>query len=182
MKKSKVLVICMAVLCCIFGCGKSDAKPAGSSTAATASSSVATASSSVAEVPNAAPTKSAEGIDVDLTALSSTMVYAEVYNMMTAPVNYVGKTVKMDGIFAYYKDENTKKEYFACIVQDATACCSQGIEFVLSGSHKYPEDYPKLNSNICVVGEFDTYKEGESSYCTLRNAKFIDANKKGPQS
>ena len=42
----------------------------------------------------------AEGIDVDLTALSSTMVYAEVYNMITAPEQYRGKVVKMEGLFA----------------------------------------------------------------------------------
>ena len=31
---------------------------------------------------------SAEGIDIDLTELSATMVYAEVYNMMTSPESY----------------------------------------------------------------------------------------------
>ena len=34
---------------------------------------------------------------VDLTALSSTMVYSEVSQMMTAPEKYVGKMVKMAG-------------------------------------------------------------------------------------
>ena len=64
-------------------------------------------------------------IDVDLTQLSSTMVYAEVYNMMTSPETYIGKIVKMDGTFAYYHDKTTDQYYFACLIQDATACCSQ---------------------------------------------------------
>ena len=113
----------------------------------------------------------AEGVDVDLTALSSTMVYAEVYNMMTAPSDYIGKTVKMEGPFATYHDEAADKWYFACIIKDATACCSQGIEFELAGDRKYPEDYPAEGDEICVVGVFDTYQEGESTYCTLRNAE-----------
>jgi len=116
---------------------------------------------------------STEGIDVDLTALSSTMVYSEVYNMMVTPENYVGKTVKMDGIFASYHDESADKYYFACIISDATACCSQGIEFVLTDGYSYPDDYPEEGGDVCVVGVFDTYQEGGYTYCTLRNARLV---------
>ncbi len=116
---------------------------------------------------------SAEGIDVDLTALSSTMVYSEVYSMMAEPERYIGKTVKMDGLFAYYHDEATDNYYYACIIQDATACCAQGIEFVLTEEYSYPEDYPQVEDEICVVGVFDTYLEGGYTYCTLRNARLL---------
>ena len=116
---------------------------------------------------------SADGLDVDLTALSSTMVYSEVYNMMVMPEDYIGKTVKMEGIFSSFCDESTGKYYFACIIMDATACCSQGIEFELEGDHKYPEDYPEPGDEVCVVGTFDTYQEGEYTYCTLRNARML---------
>lgn len=120
-----------------------------------------------------APSTPSGGIDVDLTILSSTMVYSEVYNMMLAPEQYIGKKIKMDGLFSYFRNEETGNEYFACIVQDATACCAQGIEFELSGEHKYPDDYPALDSEICVVGDFDTYNEGNYTYYTLRNASFV---------
>ena len=109
-------------------------------------------------------------VDVDLAALSSTMVYSEVYNMMMTPDNYLGKTIKMKGVFSYFKDDNTGNEYFSCIIQDATACCAQGIEFVLEGDPKYPEDYPQQGAEITVVGIFDTYYEGQYRYCTLRSA------------
>ncbi|MBR0082164.1 MAG: hypothetical protein IJP98_05445 [Clostridia bacterium] len=112
-------------------------------------------------------------VDVDLTALSSTMVYSEVYNMVCSPEDYLGKIVKMDGAFAYYHDEATDNYYFACIIQDATACCAQGIEFVLTDDYSYPADYPEAGDEICVVGTFDTYMEGEYTYCTLRNAKLL---------
>jgi len=115
----------------------------------------------------------AEGVDVDLTALSSTMVFSEVYNMMVEPESYVGKTVKMDGTFSVYYDEPTKEYYFACIIQDATACCAQGIEFELTDEYKYPDDYPEEGGNVCVVGVFDTYKENDSTYCTLRKARLV---------
>ena len=57
--------------------------------------------------PDDEPSQSASNLDVDLTTLSSTMVYSEVYNMMYEPDRYVGKRIKMDGQFAVYEDPNT---------------------------------------------------------------------------
>lgn len=123
------------------------------------------------EEPAVPAVSAAEGIDVDLTALSSTMVYSEVYSMMTSPEDYIGKTVKMRGTYAVYHDEQTDKYYFACIIKDATACCAQGIEFELTDDYTYPDDYPAEGEEACVVGVFDTYKEGSNTYATLRNAQ-----------
>jgi len=111
-------------------------------------------------------------VDIDLTELSSTMVYSEVYNMMSMPENYIGKTVRMEGDFYTYYDENQNQYYFACLIRDATACCAQGIECVLAGDYTYPDDYPEEGSSVCVSGVFDTYEDGPYTYCTLRNAKF----------
>ncbi|MCR5417437.1 MAG: hypothetical protein K6E84_00800 [Lachnospiraceae bacterium] len=112
-------------------------------------------------------------VDLDLTNLSSTMVYSEVYNMMTVPEDYIGKTIKMNGTYVYYKDATTGNEYFSCIIQDATACCSQGIEFILTEDYRYPDDYPAEGTTICVSGVFDTYEENGVKYCTLRNARLV---------
>lgn len=77
----------------------------------------------------------------------------------------------MNGTFNVYYTEATNTYFFACIVQDATACCAQGLEFVLKGEHVYPDDYPELGEEITVTGVFDTYMEGEYEYCTLRDAE-----------
>ena len=120
--------------------------------------------------------EAASDVDVDLTKLSSTMVYSEVYDMMTKPEDYIGKAVRMNGQFALYQatDESGKpvpdQTYFACVIADATACCQQGLEFVLSGDYKYPDDYPELGTEITVSGEFRTYFEGLYQYCHLVNA------------
>ena len=128
------------------------------------------------DTPPASQSQSTGNIDVDLTALSSTMVYSEVYSMMSFPDDYVGKTVKMKGQFAVYQatDENgafiPDQIYFACVIADATACCSQGLEFVLAGEHTYPDDYPELGSEITVTGTFELYEEDGFQYCRLGNA------------
>ena len=109
--------------------------------------------------------KSKNGIDVDLTSKSANMVYTEVYNMMVTPEKYIGKTVKMKGTFAQYHDEAADKY--------SMACCSQGMEFVLNKKYKFPKDYPKEGDKICVIGVFQTYKEGKDTYCTLTNARIV---------
>lgn len=119
------------------------------------------------------PLSTTEGIDIDLTTMSSSMVYSQVYSMTIDPQSYIGKTVKMKGQFAYYHDETTGADYFACVVQDATACCAQGLEFSLKGEHTFPDDYPQEGEEVCVIGEFSTYEEAGYVYFTLRNAEFV---------
>lgn len=96
-----------------------------------------------------APTVS---VAVDLTTLSSTMVYAEVFNMMVSPDDYIGKTIRMTGIFTVYQDPETKQVYCGVIVEDATACCAQGFDLVMPEERSYPQDYPAPESEITVVG------------------------------
>lgn len=120
-------------------------------------------------MPSAEPSTERQTVDVDLTTLNSTMVYSEVYNMTTNPENYMGKTVRMSGTFNYAVGDN--RYYYACLIADATACCAQGIEFVLKDNRSFPEEYPEVGDAITVVGIFDTYYEGSNRYCQL-----IDAN------
>ncbi len=117
---------------------------------------------------------SIEGVDIDLSSLSSTVVYAQVYNMMYYPENFVGKTIRMEGLYSDYFDQAKGKHYFACIIMDATACCSQGVEFELTDEYVYPDDYPSEGDTVTVEGVFDIYEEDGYNYCTLRNSKFIE--------
>ena len=120
-----------------------------------------------------ADTASNEEDYVDLTELSSTAVYAEVFNMVTKPEEYKDKTVKMKGTFATQVLEDSGKRLYACIIEDATACCAQGIEFECKGDLKYPDDYPKEGNYVTVEGSFDSYKIGEMNYCVLKKAKML---------
>ena len=118
-------------------------------------------------------------VDYDLTQMSSDMVYATVYQMMVAPKEYEGKTFRIDGNFYATYYEATKKYYFYCVIQDATACCAQGMEFVWEdGSHIYPDEYPKDNAEIVVEGTFETYREDgdKNLYCRLSDATLQQKN------
>ena len=115
----------------------------------------------------------AEGVDIDPTVLSANMVYSEVFAMVYAPNEYIGKVIKMEGTFVYIYDEVSDKEYFACIIRDATECCAQGIEFVTTSDFTYPDDFPADGEQICVIGTFDKYEENGNTYLTLRDAVII---------
>ena len=124
------------------------------------------------ESADSAPASNAAKVDVDLTVMNSTMVYSEVYNMLTKPDSYRGKSVRMKGAFAVYIGDSMN--YYAVLISDATACCSQGIEFVLVNESElsYPDDYPTLGTTVTVSGTFGTYMEGTNMYCRLSNAVF----------
>lgn len=108
-------------------------------------------------------------VDVDLTVLSATMVYAEVYNMLCYPDDYEGKLIKMTGTFLTYEDPETGILYYAVFVQDAAACCVQGFEFEL-----LDEDSacPEYGAEVTVIGEFVTYYEYGIRYAQLSEAYF----------
>ena len=113
-------------------------------------------------------------VDLDLTSLSSTLIYAEVSNMMMEPLEYEGKTVKMEGICGTYQDPNTGKKYYACIIQDATQCCAQGREFVLDDDKYTESDYPAQGEEITVKGTFATYQENGGQYLTMLDSQLLD--------
>ena len=116
--------------------------------------------------------KEYDSVDIDLSSMSSSLVYSEVLNMMTTPTDYIGKTVKMTGTLVSMVDEVDNNTYLACIIQDATACCAQGIEFQplekdLEDSNLYD------NQEITVVGTFDEYQIEDNTYYTLKDARII---------
>ena len=179
----KVICVLLAVLTCavIVGCGASqDERPVRVNQGKTVEdvmndktneSAPATEDATVqSEEETPAETKPTEegSVEVDLTALSATMVYSEVYHMTSSPEEYMGKCVKMKGSLAYSKGKD--RYYCACLIKDATACCAQGIEFVLKDGRKFPDEYPPQGTAITVVGIFDTYTEGTRQYCQLIDA------------
>ena len=170
MKPVFSLLLLLSLLLSLAACGDASA-PTPPQTAPEQAAQTAPA-------PEETPLSSTPGIDIDLTALSRTMVYSEVYNMLYFyPEDYYGKTVKMTGLFNVYQwvDENgvvlDMPVAYACIISDAAACCAEGMEFVLEGDYTYPDDYPELGTEITVIGEFQSYEENGVTWYHLVNAR-----------
>ncbi len=112
------------------------------------------------------PAAPAVEVDIDLTVLGANMVYAEVYGMVMRPEEYLGKTVRMRGTsYSGYYDV-TDTTYYAIIIEDATACCAQGSEYVLAEGEIHPED----ETEATVRGVFELYEELGEEYCRLADA------------
>ena len=118
-----------------------------------------------------------ENIDIDLTTMNATMVYSQVSDMLSRPSTYLHKIVKVKGPFKPYESTNPDYCYPAIIVQDATACCGNGLEFLLYGvprcSMEGGNGYPILNEEATVIGRFETYLEGTSLFVHLVDAVWL---------
>ena len=106
--------------------------------------------------------KSAGQVDLDLTELSVTLVAAEVNNMKIHPDDYMGKTVKIDGLYIALDDDGDGIFSHYLIVDQ---CCLR-LEFVWNGDHTYPDDYPNPNTELQMTGVYKKYEEaGQARYC-----------------
>lgn len=113
-------------------------------------------------------------VDIDLSRMSATMVYSMVYQMVTEPQKFVGKSVKMKGAFSSYQDEETGRRFFGCIIKDALACCSQGLAFETAKPRKYPSEYPSEGASITIIGTFEFEKEEDGiGFPIIKNAKLF---------
>ena len=109
-------------------------------------------------------------IDIDLSNMSGTVVYSQVYNIVSDPDTFIGQTIRMAGLYSVYEDAERGVVYHACVIPDATACCAQGIEFVWKGDHAWPADYPDAGADILVTGRLESYFEDGYMYLHLVDA------------
>ena len=176
MKRNLPILIVLCVLCALAtGCSDQETLQNESTAPDTQESRAAPDNEEMDETPQV-DSRAAGGVDLDLTALSSTMVYAEVFSMMSHPDEYMGRTIKMNGPYYSSFYDETGLYYHYVVIEDATACCQQGIEFVWNGEHAYPGGYPDNQTRIEVTGTFGSYDElGKTYYCILADdLTFLD--------
>ena len=112
-------------------------------------------------------------VDLDLSQLSATIVYAQLYNIQYDPGQYLGKIIRISGQYSVYRDPITQVVYYACVVPDATACCMQGMEFVPAGEAPDPDAPYDPEMIITVTGRLELYVEEGCSYLHLVDAEMV---------
>ena len=110
-------------------------------------------------------------MDLDLSVMSSTIVYAQMYNIQFDPGQYLGKVIRLRGLYSYYREPSTGVSYYACVVPDATACCMQGMEFVPAVEPEDPDHFLEDSADITVTGRLEIYVEEGTSYLHLVEAE-----------
>ncbi len=112
-------------------------------------------------------------VDLDMSGMSGTVVYAQIYNLLSDPAPWLGKILRIAGYYSFFDNQEQGVVYHACIIPDATACCAQGIEFVWAGEHNWPDDYPEEGVDITVTGRLEIYEENGYSYLHLVDAEVL---------
>lgn len=120
---------------------------------------------------DALPSSDIEGVDIDLTQMSASMVYAVVERMLFYPEEYLGLTFRIHGTFFLWENPMTGQVHYSCVVEDALACCQQGLEFLVSDA-TYPDDYPQIQQTITVIGELQLYQGDGYENIHLINAQW----------
>ena len=151
--KKHLFILSAAYSCLIFCCSCGQSAPSEEPTRL----SVSTASNS-AEV------------DVDLTQISDTVRFAELYNITLDPKSHEGKTIRMSGQFREFPYLEGGQTYYAVVVHDAGACCIHGLEVVLD--EESTASYPENDSMVTVEGTLETYESGTIVYSRLRVNEF----------
>lgn len=153
----RVMIALLLAAVLLTGCSREEPLPGSQPEPSSQSSSqpepaAGEPSSQPASQPESQPEASSdtEEVEVDLTGMSSTMVFAEVYNMMVEPDSYVGKTVRMHGELVSYPHPFSGEDCYAVIVKDALACCAQGFQF------QPPEGVtlPEAGTEVTVTGVY----------------------------
>ena len=150
----KALLIALCVLCLLTaGCGKK----AGEDITENSTSAAVTASGEATQT-------SAPEVEIDLTSMSSTMVYSYVYNMISAPDDFIGQRFRVRGTYDEEYWDQTNLTYHYIVIADATSCCAQGLEFVLTEPNAV---YPQVGEEFEISGVFGTYEENGNLYIQL---------------
>ena len=183
MKRNHFLTALLALFCVFIhaGCSTSSAdgkQPPANTVAETmneqmdATDGKDTGSKSTSSASNKAQSKEKtyDKVDYDLTQMNSDMVYSTIYNMLNTPEDYLGKIVKVKGTMATFHDEQTDQYYYSCVIADAMACCSQGLEFIWGDGTHEPSEYPEDGADLVVTGVFETYEENNVMYYRLNHA------------
>ena len=109
-----------------------------------------------------------EDVDLDISKLSSMLVYSQVVSMLDAPDQYLDKTIKIKGQYYALYYEPMQQYCHYVVVGDASMCCQAGIEFIWNGDHTHPDDYPEEQKTIEIVGLFSSYEELDETYYALQ--------------
>ena len=109
-------------------------------------------------------------VDLDLSEMSGTVIYATIYNIQYDPGPYLGKVIRVRGYYSFFREPSNGNAYYACVIPDATACCMQGMEFVPFAEPEDPDHFLGDNADITVTGRLEVYVEDGASYLHLVEA------------
>ncbi|MEL7565088.1 MAG: hypothetical protein AAGU27_09420 [Dehalobacterium sp.] len=114
----------------------------------------------------------------DVIEIKEKMFIAQTNDIYLNPEDYLGKTIKYEGIFdSFYYDVNDTTYYY--VIRYGPGCCgfdaNAGFEVVWSG------DYPNKNDWVEVIGVLEEYEENEYKYLRLNLSSLTVLDTRGEE-
>lgn len=91
----------------------------------------------------------------DLTEMSSTMIFSQVYDLIINPINYEGSTFKIQGEYEFYTIPETTDTVYFIVIMDAAGCCPQGLEVRFPGDVAPPDEFCEVIIEGTSLSEVD---------------------------
>ena len=105
-------------------------------------------------------------VDVDLSACSRGITYAQMIQVCNAPGEYDGKVFRLNGKFNYAVTQSTAKIIFS----DNSGCCELALPFDTAEALTYPDDYPPLYSDITITAWLTVDRSNPDLSCRFSDA------------
>jgi len=102
-------------------------------------------------------------VDIDLTAISMTVLQAEYERIISNADDYVGKTIQVYGSYRVYLYDTDNIAHFIIVIP-GDECCQMGFEFKWDGNFAFHGDYPAQNAMILITGTLGKHEVFNNYY------------------
>ncbi len=114
----------------------------------------------------------------DVFEIKEKMFIAQCNDIYLNPSDYETNTIKIEGAYNMYTDEETGKTYYS-VTRKGPGCCGNdgiaGFEFYYDG------DMPKINDWIEVMRKIEMIKDGDETSVVLRLSKLTVLTERGAE-
>lgn len=107
-------------------------------------------------------------VDLDITAMSETVAYGQISYMMYEFEEYLGQTIKMEGIYQNFHVEDTGESYHYLMMMDETNCCQAALDIRLPPGTPYPE----VGAKLLVMGDFNLFSFSFGDYPVIQISSY----------
>ena len=110
--------------------------------------------------------KAEPAIDVDLSACSRGITYAQMIQVCRTPESFEGKLFRLKGKFNY----SPAREEPRIIFSDNAGCCEIMLVFLPAQTLTYPDDYPALYGDIMITARLAVDRSNPDMPCWFTDA------------
>ena len=107
-----------------------------------------------------------QAIDVDLSACSRGITYAQMMQVCRSPEDYDGQVFRVKGKFNCSQTNDLARIIFS----DNTGCCEIALVFQSAQPLRFPDDYPPLWGDIMITARLTVDRTDPDLPCRFTDA------------